>query len=464
MSKKPIAINNNYEEPFHDYLHRLFGTEYAEPMHVGGNHVRDITIQVTEACNLCCTYCYQHDKTPAVLDLETGKKFIDMILASDERSEQYLQSRNCEGVILNFIGGDPLLEIDLMDQLTDYFIQRMIDLDHPWLTRYRISVGTNGLLYFDPKFQAFIEKNKYHLSISITVDGNKKLHDSCRIDHNGNGSYDRAMAAVKDWQSRIGGDDRVGTKITIAPGNIDILSEALIEFATGTTPFINCNCVYEEGWTLEHATKLYTELKRVADYLVEHDLQDSAWISILDQVSGIKAEGEQTWCGGNGLMMALDVRGNIYPCIRYTPSSIGGKQPDFIIGTAEHGFGYTPEEAQRIKCLSCIKRSTQCSQECLDCPISMGCGDCAGYSYEVTGKIGSRVTYICEMHKARVLASVYYSNIAYLKSGFKRPRPLYVPKEWAIPIIGEDEYNMLVALTEKNAEAIKDYNPYKYLN
>lgn len=463
MASKSITAKNNYMESFQDQMHRLFGRPSMEPLHLRGSHVYDITIQVTEACNLCCTYCYQHDKSPAVLDVEVGKKFIDMILASDERSEQYIQSRECEGVILNFIGGDPLLEIDMVDELTDYFIQRMIELEHPWSTRFRIGIGTNGLLYFDPKVQNYLKKNYGHVSVSITVDGNKKLHDSCRIDHNGDGSYDRAMAAVKDWQKRIGDID-LGTKITIAPGNLDMLSEALIEFSTGTTPLINCNCVYEEGWTSEHATKLYTELKKVADYLIEHDLQDTAWISILDQACGTKHQGNQTWCGGNGLMMALDVRGNIYPCIRYTPSSIGGKQPDYIIGTAEHGFGQTPEEAQRIKCLSCINRETQCSQECLDCPISMGCGDCAGYSYEVTGKIGSRVTYICEMHKARVLACVYYSNKAYLKSGKKTPRPLLVPKEWAIPIIGKEEYDLLVALTEQNAEATKKYDPFRFEN
>ena len=55
---------------------------------------------------------------------ETAKKFIDLILASDERTAVYLKSRECPGVMLDFIGGEPLLEIDLISDICDYFIEQ----------------------------------------------------------------------------------------------------------------------------------------------------------------------------------------------------------------------------------------------------------------------------------------------------------------------------------------------------
>ena len=51
------------------------------------------------------------------------------------------------------------------------------------------------------------------------------------------------------------------------------------------------------------------------------------------------------------------------------------------------------------------------------------------------------------MNKARALALTYFYNSYYKKNNFNEVHDLWVPKQWAIPIIGEDEYNMLVELT-----------------
>lgn len=433
-------------ESYADQLRRLFPDEASGEMEVGGSFVRDVTIQLTEDCNLACTYCYQHDKTPQKLTLETGKKFIDLLLASDERSAKYVKSRECQGVALNFIGGEPLLEIELMDALTDYFIEQMIALRHPWLHRYRISFATNGMLYFDERVQRYLRKNAAHLSLTVSIDGNKQLHDMCRLDKSGNGTYDRAYAAAKHWEEHY--QRNIGTKFTVAPGNVAFLGDALIEFLERGENDINVNCVYEEGWTTEHARTLYEGLKRAADYLLDHDLQDAVRVSILDDLAGIPYPDTHTWCGGNGLMMALDVRGDIYPCIRYTPSSIGGKQPEYKIGDVEHGFVWNEEQEERLRCMRCITRQSQCDEKCRTCPIGAGCGDCAAYSYEMFGTVGRRTTFICEMHIARCLAQTYYKNLAHRKTGNKDALAMNTPKEWAVPVIGEDEYEMLRVLAK----------------
>lgn len=72
----------------------------------------------------------------------------------------------------------------------DYFVKRMIETDHPWQYNWRISISSNGVLYFNPEVQKFINKWMNHLSFNISIDGNKKLHDSCRVFPDGSGSYD----------------------------------------------------------------------------------------------------------------------------------------------------------------------------------------------------------------------------------------------------------------------------------
>ena len=42
--------------------------------------IRDITFQVTDACNLACSYCYQINKGHHKMPIEVAKKFIDLLV------------------------------------------------------------------------------------------------------------------------------------------------------------------------------------------------------------------------------------------------------------------------------------------------------------------------------------------------------------------------------------------------
>ena len=80
----------------------------------------------------------------------------------------------------------------------DYFIDEAFKRQHPWATKYCISICSNGTLYFDPKVQKFFNKHINHTSFSVTIDGNKQLHDACRVFPDGSPSYDLALAAAQD--------------------------------------------------------------------------------------------------------------------------------------------------------------------------------------------------------------------------------------------------------------------------
>lgn len=421
---------------------------------------RSITIQVTDACNLCCSYCYQINKGHNKLSLETGKKFIDLLLTDDTTRNNYINKFNSDIVVIDFIGGEPLLEIDLIVQLSDYIIQRMIELDHPWLPYLQFSISTNGTLYFDERFQKYIKKYKGKISVNITVDGNKKLHDTCRLFADGSGSYDLAMKAVKHW-IEFSGMNNPSTKLTIAPGNIDCLSEALISMLEEGFMHINENCVYEEGWTIEHAKKLYSELKIVADYIIDHDYECDHTMRIFTPswYHPMSPEDDKNWCGGDGRMLAVDVHGDLFNCIRYMESSLGSDQKPLVIGNVDDGIGVTEDAMQNIACMQCITRKSQSTDECFNCPIAQGCGWCTAYNYQTFGTCNKRATYICDMHKAASLANVYYWNRVLEKhqkddNDIKDSSRMKVkcPREWAVPIIGEEEYNSLLQLANQKEE------------
>ena len=101
---------------------------------------------------------------------DIAKKTIDYVLDN----EWYF---NEESVIWDFIGGEPFLEIDLIDQICDYIKIELFKRNHKWFNSYRFNFSTNGLNYHNDKVQNFIKKNLDHLSVTITIDG--KQMESC---------------------------------------------------------------------------------------------------------------------------------------------------------------------------------------------------------------------------------------------------------------------------------------------
>ena len=408
---------------------------------------RTVTFQVTDDCNLACTYCYQHNKGKRKMSFEVAKKAIDNLLTGANGWDKYINPTISPAIVIDFIGGEPFLEVELMGQIIDYFRTKAIELHHPWAKLHCFSICSNGTLYQTEKVQIFLNRYKNHLSFSVTIDGNKELHDSCRIFPDGRPSYDLAVAAAEDWMRRGG---YMGSKITIAPGNIEHVADAIIHMYDLGYDEINANCVYEEGWALEHAKIFYKKLKEIADFWNEKDIVETHYLSLFeeDMFRPMEEDNNDNWCGGTGMMLAIDPDGYLYPCLRYMESSIGDKQPPLRIGHVDTGLALEECEKNCVDCLNKITRRSQSTDECFYCPIAEGCSWCSAYNYEIFGTPDARATYICEMHKARSLANVYFWNTYYKKHNINKAFAMHCPKEWAVPIIGSHEYEMLKSISE----------------
>ena len=403
----------------------------------------NVTFQVTDDCNLRCSYCYQINKGHHKMPLETAKAFIDLLFDNSETTKMYIDTNTRKSIVLDFIGGEPFLEVKLIDQIVDYFVSQAILRNHPWQYNYRISISSNGTLYFRPEVQNFIKKYQAVLSLGITVDGHKELHDACRVFPDGKGSYDIAIAAVHHYAEVYHGG--MSSKVTLAPANIEHTYEALKHLIEEGYTSIHCNCVFEKGWTLEHATCLYYELKKIADYILDNNLADTHTISMFapNGFHPMSIEDNTNWCGGNGQMIAVDYKGDIYPCLRYMESSLGNEVPPIIIGNVKTGI------MQDAKCINCIKalqavdRLSQSTEECINCSIAQGCSWCQAYNYQDSGDFNHRATYICVMHQATALANSYYWNRYYLQNDQDNRMKLWLEDEKALKIIPIEELAFL---------------------
>lgn len=432
------------DENYTDYIARLYREidKEALPYFV----TRNITFQITDDCPMACTYCYQGHKGHRMMSKEVAKKGVDLLFDMYEKNEGTFINKNTKAIVLDFIGGEPLMNIEIIDYICSYFMQRCLEENHPWLLTWRASMISNGALYFDPRVQEFLKKFRGFVAFGVTIDGPKEIHDACRVYHDGHGNFDDAYKAMKHFNSTY--YENLGTKVTIAPENLSNLNKIVKFFVDEGMHTIHANCVYEAEWNEEHAKLFYSELKKMADYLIE--LNDGTWVSLFDDFIG-KSLGDEfnnNWCGGTGDMLAFDPEGIAYPCLRYMPSSLGTDQPPIVIGSVD-GLWVTDEQKNAQECLNCITRRSQSTDECYYCPIASGCAWCSAWNYQCYGTPNKRCTNICIMHKARVLANVYYFNKLYRMNGSDERFDLNLPEEEALKIINKEEYNMLVELSSK---------------
>lgn len=378
---------------------------------------KNITFIVTKDCQLACKYCYLVGKNEKErMSWDIAKVAIDYIL--EHRTDFREKS-----VVWDFIGGEPFLEIDLIDKISDYIKTEMFRLNHHWFDSYRFSFSTNGINYDNEKVQKYIEKNREHLSIGITIDGTKRKHDLNRIwkgEGPERGSYDDVVRNIPLWLAQF---PEGATKVTISSVDIPYICESVMHLYSLGIKEVNINVVFEDVWK-EGDDKLFeAQLLKLADEIIEKGYYQDFACSFFSESIGKPLDQEkdnQNWCGA-GRMLAVDSKGNFYPCTRFAAYSLRDKHP-IIIGNIVDGIN-----KDLLRPFLSLDRLSQSPKECIECEVASGCAWCQGENYDAaeTDTIFQRSIAICKMHKARVRANNYYWNRLFRKLEIEEKRTEY---------------------------------------
>lgn len=375
---------------------------------------KNITFIVTKDCQLACKYCYLVGKNAKErLPWEVAKKAIDYILKYETDFPQ-------ESVTWDFIGGEPFLEIDLIDKICDYIKTEMFRLNHHWFNSFRFSFSTNGINYDSEKVQRFIQKNRNHLSIGITIDGTREKHDLNRIwktkdgfspkPEEEKGSYDDVVRNIPLWLSQF---PYSGTKVTISSADIKYIKDSVLHLYSLGIHEVHINVVFEDVWKEGDDKRFEEQLIQLADAIIDGEYYTDYTCSFFSEHLGKPMDKKlqnNNWCGA-GRMLAVDAAGNFYPCTRFAQYSLRDKKA-WIIGNVHDGI-----DKNKLRPFLTLDRCTQSNQECIDCEVAEGCAWCQGENYDAaeTPTAFQRSTAICKMHKARVRANNYYWNKLYRK-------------------------------------------------
>lgn len=139
--------------------------------------INTIVLTITSKCNLNCYYCFTKNsnfKKQGTISFDRIKQAIDYCI------ERFIP----DNIYWMFMGGEPLLEIDLIEKCIKYINEK---------TQKRVIAGlvTNGVLLSDTD----IRKKIIELDIDITLsfDGCKTVQDSQRSN-----SFDLVSSSL-DW-------------------------------------------------------------------------------------------------------------------------------------------------------------------------------------------------------------------------------------------------------------------------
>jgi uncharacterized protein len=369
----------------------------------------NVTINTNEDCNLACKYCYEVNKKHRVLDINIAKKFIDLILTTDDligvkgTDKDWMLN---QGLILDFIGGDSLMHPELVDELLRYFSFKAIQLNHKWKSNWRASLSTNGTLFERQDVRDMLVKWKNNLSVGVSIDGCPELHDKNRIYLDGTGSLATIM---KWWPWFIDtfGDGARRTKSTLSKDSIPYIYDSLVFMhEIMGIKWISQNFIMEDMHLTEDDLKLLDEqLDKCYKYVLQHN-DDLYWSmlgqkNILSYEESCKSHPNSGYCGA-GCMPTLSVNGKIYPCFRFLPHT-SNLDLDFNIGNVEEGL----TNKHRLTIVQEQTREKISPEKCKTCDCESLCSWCIGGAYSENG-IFYRTTSYCEVTKLRAKYSRLY--------------------------------------------------------
>ena len=332
---------------------------------------KTVTLILTDACNLSCSYCYQGNRKKRFMSYENARRILEHELSVDD---------GYEDVVNSFFGGEPFLAFDLIRKCYDVVWNR------EWPKRRMCFVTTNGTLVHR-EIQEWLRKRKEHIWCGLSLDGTKEIHDRNRCN-----SFDRIDLDFfhTTWPEQT-------IKMTVSPETLPHLVEGVRFVHELGFPVAN-NLAYGVDWSAS-SNKVILEAQLcelIEIYLQNPSIKPCSMLSmnISRLATAIKGE-NQRWCGAGIHMKTYDVDGTLFPCHMFTTGTVGQKDKS-ITGAIDFSDDNLFQDPM-----------------CSDCVLQAICPTCYGSNLIYNGSIGKRDENLCTLTKiiAEAVAMLEYRKV-----------------------------------------------------
>jgi uncharacterized protein len=353
--------------------------------------IKAMCLNMTHDCNLRCEYCFASQGTyngeKAFLSFETGKKAFDYLVKN---------SGNRKNLEVDFFGGEPLMNFDVIKKLVDYGRS----LEKEYNKHFRFTVTTNGVLLDEEKMD-YINENMDNVVLSI--DGRKETNDRMRKTINKKGSYDLIVDNYKKFISKRGSKDYFA-RGTYTSNNLDFSEDVkhMRELGFDKISVEPVVAKDEKKYALkkEHVDILKKEYEKLAEYYIESykskDRRFQFFHFNIELEGGPCIYKRSIGCGAGTEYVAVTPSGDLYPCHQF----VGNEE--FIIGNVEEGIT-NRALADKFKNVSVNDKPA-----CRDCWAKYFCsGGCHANAYNFNKDFTVPYDVGCELEKKRIECAIY---------------------------------------------------------
>ncbi len=351
--------------------------------------VKALCLHVAHTCNLNCAYCfaaqgeYQGDR--AVMSFEVGKRALDFLI------ENSAGRRNLE---VDFFGGEPLMNFDVVKQLVAYARSREKECGK----NFRFTLTTNGVLIDDDVIDF---SNREMSNVVLSLDGRKEIHDRYRVDYAGNGSWERIVPKFQKLVEARGGKNYY-MRGTFTHANPDFLKDIEEMLRLGFTELsmepVVCAPDAPSALTKEDLPIVLEQYEKLAELMLKRHREGKPFTFyhyMIDLKGGPCIYKRVSGCGSGTEYMAVTPWGDLYPCHQF----VGEER--FKLGNVFDGVTNTEIQNEFAAC------NVYSRPECRDCWAKLYCsGGCAANAYHATGTITGVYEYGCELFRKRMECAI----------------------------------------------------------
>ena len=351
--------------------------------------VKALCLHIAHDCNLACKYCFaeegEYHGRRALMSFEVGKKALDFLVAN---------SGNRVNLEVDFFGGEPLMNWDVVKQLVAYGRS----LEKPNNKKFRFTLTTNGVLLNDEAME-FV--NKEMSNVVLSLDGRKEVNDRMRPFRTGKGSYD---LIVPKFQKLAESRNQTNYYIrgTFTRNNLDF-SEDVKHFADLGFKQMSIEPVVgpeEDPYSIreQDLPQIMEEYDKLALEYIDRYKKGNGFNFfhfMIDLTQGPCVYKRLSGCGSGTEYLAVTPWGDFYPCHQF----VGNE--DFLMGNVDEGI-IKPEIVKEFGNCNVYSK-----EKCKNCFAKFYCsGGCAANSYNFHGTINDAYDIGCEMQRKRVECSI----------------------------------------------------------
>lgn len=351
--------------------------------------VKALCLHIAHDCNLACRYCFagegEYKGDRSLMSLEVGKKALDFLVAN---------SGNRRNLEVDFFGGEPLMNLDVVKELVAY--GRELEKTHD--KHFRFTLTTNGVLLRDDVIEF---ANKEMDNIVLSIDGRKEVHDHMRPFKNGKGSYDFILDKFKKVaESR--NQQKYYVRGTFTHYNLDFVKDVL-SLADEGFEQISVEPVVagpEEPYAIreEDIPQICEGYDELAKEMLKRKKEGRGFNFfhyMIDLSGGPCVYKRLSGCGSGTEYLAVTPWGDLYPCHQF----VG--EEEFCLGNVDDGI-VNIEMRDTFKLCNVYAK-----EECRNCFAKFYCsGGCAANAYHCHQDINKPYEIGCELQRKRVECAI----------------------------------------------------------